>query len=177
MTEKRELRNFINGEFTTAASGAGMDVINPSTGEVYATAPCSGPDDIDAACRAAQRAFDEGWRDTTPGERMTYMLKLADAIESNAERLVAVESENTGKPRGLTMSEEIPPMVDQVRFFAGAARMLEGRSSGEYMNGFTSWIRRGVAMPVVSARVTRCTPVARTRPVRSAISTGAISPS
>jgi betaine-aldehyde dehydrogenase len=142
VTEKRELRNFIDGEFTAAASGAGMDVINPSTGEVYATAPLSGPEDIDAACRAAQRAFEGGWRDTTPGERMTYLLKLADAIESNAEQLVAIESENTGKPRGLTMSEEIPPMVDQVRFFAGAARVLEGRSSGEYMTGFTSWIRR-----------------------------------
>ena len=71
MTEKRELRNFIDGEFTTAASGAGMDVINPSTGEVYATAPLSGPEDVDAACRAAQRAFEGGWRDTTPGERMT----------------------------------------------------------------------------------------------------------
>jgi betaine-aldehyde dehydrogenase len=142
VTEKRELRNFINGRFTSAASGAGMDVINPSTGEVYATAPQSGPEDVDAACRAALRAFEEGWRDTTPGERMSYMLKLADAIESNAEQLVATESENTGKPRGLTMSEEIPPMVDQVRFFAGAARMLEGRSSGEYMTGFTSWIRR-----------------------------------
>ncbi|WP_428507261.1 gamma-aminobutyraldehyde dehydrogenase [Pseudonocardia sp.] len=119
-----------------------MDVINPSTGEVYATAPRSGPDDIDAACQAAQRAFVDGWRDTTPSERMSYMLKLAEAIESNAERLVAIESENTGKPRGLTMSEEIPPMVDQIRFFAGAARLLEGRSTGEYMSGYTSWIRR-----------------------------------
>ncbi len=89
MTEKREFRNFIDGEFTSATSGAGMDVINPSTGEVYATAPLSGPEDVDAACRAAQRAFEGGWRDTTPGERMTYMLKLADAIESNAEELVA----------------------------------------------------------------------------------------
>jgi betaine-aldehyde dehydrogenase len=73
---------------------------------------------------------------------MGYLLKMADAIESNAEEMVAVESENTGKPRALTMSEEIPPMVDQMRFFAGAARMLEGKSSGEYMRGFSSWIRR-----------------------------------
>ncbi|MGE0295195.1 MAG: gamma-aminobutyraldehyde dehydrogenase [Pseudonocardia sp.] len=142
MTGKRELHNFIDGTFTGAASHASMDVINPSTGEVYATAPRSGPDDIDAACQAAQRAFVDGWRDTTPSERMSYMLKLAEAIESNAERLVAIESENTGKPRGLTMSEEIPPMVDQIRFFAGAARLLEGRSTGEYMSGYTSWIRR-----------------------------------
>jgi betaine-aldehyde dehydrogenase len=142
VTGKRELHNFIDGTFTGAEGHASMDVINPSTGEVYATAPRSGPEDIDAACRAAKRAFDDGWRDTTPSERMTYMLKLADAIESNAERLVAIESENTGKPRGLTMSEEIPPMVDQIRFFAGASRVLEGRSTGEYMSGFTSWIRR-----------------------------------
>ena len=119
-----------------------MDVINPSTGEVYATAPLSGPEDVDAACRAAQRAFEGAGGTPRPSERMGYMLKLADAIESNAEALVAIESENTGKPRGLTMSEEIPPMVDQIRFFAGAARMLEGRSTGEYMTGFTSWIRR-----------------------------------
>ena len=88
------------------------------------------------------KAFDEGWRDTTPGERMTHLLKMADAIEANAERLVEVEAENTGKPKGLTMSEEIPPMCDQIRFFAGAARALEGRATAEYMRGFSSSIRR-----------------------------------
>src|SRR4029077_2326475 len=81
-------------------------------------------------------------RDTTPGERMTCLLRMADAIEENAERLVEIEAENTGKPKGLTLSEEIPPMCDQIRFFAGAARNLEGRATGEYMRGFTSSIRR-----------------------------------
>jgi betaine-aldehyde dehydrogenase len=142
MAGKRELQNFIDGAFVGARDGASTDIVNPSTGEVFATAPQSGPGDVDAAFQAAACAFEEGWRDTTPSERMGYLLKMADAIESNAEEMVAVESENTGKPRALTMSEEIPPMVDQVRFFAGAARMLEGKSSGEYMRGFSSWIRR-----------------------------------
>jgi betaine-aldehyde dehydrogenase len=142
MAGKRELQNFIDGAFVGARDGASTDIVNPSTGEVFATAPQSGPGDVDAAFHAAARAFEGVWRDTTPSERMGYLLKMADAIESHAEEMVAVESENTGKPRALTMSEEIPPMVDQVRFFAGAARMLEGKSSGEYMRGFSSWIRR-----------------------------------
>ena len=142
MAGKRELQNFVDGAFVGARDGAATDILNPSTGEVFATAPQSGPEDVDAAFQAAARAFDGVWRDTTPSERMGYLLKMADAIESNAEEMVAVESENTGKPRALTMSEEIPPMVDQVRFFAGAARMLEGKSSAEYMRGFSSWVRR-----------------------------------
>jgi betaine-aldehyde dehydrogenase len=142
MAGKRELQNFIDGAFVGARDGASTDIVNPSTGEVFATAPQSGLEDVDAAFQAAARSFDGVWRDTTPSERMGYLLKMADAIESNAEEMVAVESENTGKPRALTMSEEIPPMVDQVRFFAGAARMLEGKSSAEYMRGFSSWIRR-----------------------------------
>jgi betaine-aldehyde dehydrogenase len=142
MAGKRELQNFVDGAFVGARDGASTDIVNPSTGEVFATAPQSGLEDVDAAFQAAARSFDGVWRDTTPSERMGYLLKMADAIESNAEVMVAVESENTGKPRALTMSEEIPPMVDQVRFFAGAARMLEGKSSAEYMRGFSSWIRR-----------------------------------
>jgi betaine-aldehyde dehydrogenase len=142
MSEPRELRNYVNGEFKAPQDGDTLDIANPSTGEVYATSPRSGPADVDDAMRAAQTAFDDGWRDATPSERMTALLKMADAIEENAERLVEIESENTGKPKGLTLSEEIPPMCDQVRFFAGAARNLEGRSAGEYMTGFTSWVRR-----------------------------------
>src|SRR6478752_5879366 len=138
----RELRNFVNGEYKDAQEGATLDVVNPSTGAAYAPAPLSGPADVDDAMRAARRAFEEGWRDTTPSERMTCLLKMADAIESNAERLVEIEAENTGKPKGLTLSEEIPPMCDQIRFFAGAARSLEGRATAEYMQGFTSSIRR-----------------------------------
>jgi betaine-aldehyde dehydrogenase len=142
MAEQRELRNYVNGEFKPSQEGKTLDVVNPSKGEVYATAPLSGEADVDSAMKAAQAAFDDGWRDTTPSERMTCLLKMADAIEENAERLVEIESENTGKPKGLTLSEEIPPMCDQIRFFAGAARMLEGRATSEYMTGFTSSIRR-----------------------------------
>ena len=137
----KELRNFIGGKWTDAASDTRAELINPSTGEAFATAPVSGPADVDAAFGAAAEAFG-GWRDATPAERSLALLRIADAIEAKADDLVAAESENTGKPLGLTRSEEIPPMVDQIRFFAAAARMLEGRSAGEYMTGFTSMIRR-----------------------------------
>ncbi|QHY98475.1 Gamma-aminobutyraldehyde dehydrogenase [Streptomyces sp. S4.7] len=140
-TELRRLRNYINGEFRDAADGRAIEVVNPSTGEAYATSPLSGQADVDAAMEAAAAAF-PAWRDTTPAERQKVMLKIADAIEERAEDLIAAESENTGKPLELTRTEEIPPMVDQIRFFAGAARMLEGRSAGEYMDGFTSIVRR-----------------------------------
>ncbi len=141
MSEKQIFHNIINGQVQASADGAMMDVINPSTGEVYAAAPNSSAVDVDRACQAAGAAFDN-WRWSTPSERQRALLKLADLIESHAEELVAVESENTGKPVSLTLSEEIPPMVDQIRFFAGAARMLQGLSAGEYMSGFTSMIRR-----------------------------------
>jgi len=141
MPDKRDLHNVIDGQLVTARDGATTDLVNPSTGAVFGTAPQSGPADVDAAFGAASRAFD-GWRDTTPGERMVYLLKMADAIEEHADELVAIESENTGKPLALTKSEEIGPMVDQVRFFAGASRMLEGKSSAEYMRGYTSFVRR-----------------------------------
>ncbi|MEW1864142.1 MULTISPECIES: gamma-aminobutyraldehyde dehydrogenase [unclassified Streptomyces] len=141
MTELRTLRNHIDGEFRDAADGRTTEVVSPVTGRAYATAPLSGQADVDAAMAAAKAAF-PGWRDTTPAERQKALLKIADAIEARADELVAVESENTGKPLALTASEEVPPMVDQIRFFAGAARMLEGRSAGEYMEGLTSIVRR-----------------------------------
>lgn len=137
----RELTNFINGKPVAAASGETTDLIDPSTGQVFAQAPLSRDADIDAAFQSAERAF-ESWRDTTPSERQQMLLKIADAFEARAQELVDIESENTGKPKELTMSEEIPPMVDQIRFFAGAARVLEGKSAGEYMRGFTSFLRR-----------------------------------
>ncbi|MGW5971555.1 gamma-aminobutyraldehyde dehydrogenase [Streptomyces sp. NPDC055186] len=140
-TELRRLRNYIGGEFRDAADGRTTEVVNPVTGEAYATAPLSGQADVDAAMEAAAEAF-PGWRDTTPAERQKALLKVADAFEERAEELIAAEVENTGKPIGLTRTEEIPPMVDQIRFFAGAARMLEGRSAGEYMEGLTSIVRR-----------------------------------
>jgi betaine-aldehyde dehydrogenase len=147
MPDKKAFHNIINGEVQQSADGELMDIVNPSTGEVYATAPNSSAVDVDRAFQAAGAAF-EKWRWSTPGERQRALLKLADVIEENAQELVAIESENTGKPVALTMSEEIGPMVDQIRFFAGAARVLEGKAAGEYMRGFTSSIRREPVGPV-----------------------------
>ena len=141
MSDKRSFSNFINGEPVGSVEGATYDVIDPSTGEVYGTAPMSGPRDVDQAMTAAQSAF-ESWRDTTPSQRQRALLRLADSIEERAEDIVAVETRDTGKPVALTLSEEIPPAVDQIRFFAGAARVLEGKSAGEYMAGHTSFVRR-----------------------------------
>jgi betaine-aldehyde dehydrogenase len=123
------------------ADGRYADLIDPSTGEAFASAPVSRAADVDAAMRAAATAF-ESWRDTTPSERQRALLRIADAIEARTDDVLDAECRNTGKPRGLTASEEMPPMVDQIRFFAGAARVLEGRSAGEYMAGHTSYVRR-----------------------------------
>ncbi len=136
-----DLRNFIGGQWTDMSYDKRSELVDPSTGQVFATAPVSSATEVDAAVESAAAAFD-GWRDATPAERSLALLRIADAIEARADEFVKAESENTGKPLGLTRSEEIPPMVDQIRFFAGAARMLEGRSAGEYMSGFTSMIRR-----------------------------------
>ena len=137
----RIVQNFIDGRLVDAADGRRVDLIDPSTAEVFGSAPISGPEDVDAAYRAAATAFDT-WRDTTPSERQRALLKFADAMEDRAEDLIAAECQNTGKPIALTRTEEIPPALDQIRFFAGAARLLEGRSAGEYMTGFTSYVRR-----------------------------------
>ena len=137
----RTLRNFVNGSFADPADGRTSDVVDPTTGQVFAQAPLSSAGDVDAAMRAAGAAF-EDWRDSTPSDRQKALIRIADAIEARADELVDAECRNTGKPRALTMSEEIPPMVDQIRFFAGAARVLEGRSAGEYMAGHTSFVRR-----------------------------------
>ena len=134
-------QNVVNGKLTDAKSGETYDVLDPTTGEVYAQAQMSGPEDIDAAYAAAAAAF-EGWGDTTPSERQKALLKIADALEERADEFVRAESKDTGKPLGLTTSEELPPGIDQIRFFAGAARVLEGRSAGEYMTDHTSMIRR-----------------------------------
>jgi betaine-aldehyde dehydrogenase len=137
----KSLSNFINGKAQPALSGVTSEIINPATGQAYTTAPVSGAADVDAAMKAAASAF-EDWRDSTPSERQRALLKIADSFEARADELVAVEVENTGKPVSLTTSEEAPPMIDQIRFFAGAARNLEGKSAGEYMRGMTSFIRR-----------------------------------
>ncbi len=136
-----KLSNFVDGARVEAKDGRTTPIVDPSTGEVYAEAPLSGSEDVDLACQAAAAAF-ESWRDTTPSERSRMLLQLADAIEARAEDFIAAEGRNTGKPLAMTRSEEMPPMLDQIRFFAGAARVLEGRSAGEYMAGHTSWIRR-----------------------------------
>jgi len=141
VTNPRELKNFIGNSYADATSDSRTELVNPSTGQVVATAPVSSEADVDAAYASAASAFAE-WGQTTPSERQQALLKIADAIEARADEFVKLESENTGKPYALTESEEIPPMLDQIRFFAGAARVLEGRASGEYMKGMTSWIRR-----------------------------------
>ncbi len=141
MGDLRQLKNFVNGKYVDPVDGRSSDLVNPATGEVFAQAPLSGPEDVDAAYGAAADAF-ESWRDTTPSERQLALLRLADAVEARAEEFIAVEVENTGKPIGLTRSDELPPAIDQIRFFAGAARVLEGRSAGEYMAGHTSFVRR-----------------------------------
>jgi betaine-aldehyde dehydrogenase len=140
-TKKKRVQNFVGGEYVEASDGRSSDLINPATGEVFAEAPVSNGADVDRAFEVAYRAF-ETWRETTPSERQLALLRIADAIEERAEDLVRAESENTGKPIGLTMEEEIPAMVDQIRFFAGAARVLEAKSAGEYLEGYTSMIRR-----------------------------------
>jgi len=136
-----QLQNFINGKSVPGSSGEVTQLINPATGEVYATAPKSNAADVDAAFKAAADAF-VLWRDSTPSERQRALLKIADALEARADEIIAIESRNTGKPIAITASEEVPPMLDQIRFFAGAARNLEGKSAGEYMRGMTSFIRR-----------------------------------
>jgi betaine-aldehyde dehydrogenase len=136
-----ELHNVIGGERSAAADGRTSEVIDPTSGEAYATAPVSGAADVDRAFAAAAKGFEE-WREATPSERQLALFRFADALEARAGELTDIECRNTGKPRALTLSEEIPPAVDQIRFFAGAARNLEGRSAGEYMKGMTSMIRR-----------------------------------
>jgi len=137
----KKLSNFINGKSVESKSGESTTLINPATGAAFATAPKSNAADVDAAFKAANDAFAH-WRDSTPSIRQRALLKIADAIEERADEIIAIEVENTGKPISLTTSEEVPPMVDQIRFFAGAARNLEGKSAGEYMPGMTSMIRR-----------------------------------
>jgi betaine-aldehyde dehydrogenase len=136
-----ELKNFVGGKYADTRDGRTSDVIDPSTGEVYTQAPVSTAEDVDTALRTAADAFTT-WKDTTPAERSLALLKLADAVEARSQEFADVEGRNTGKPIALTMSEEMPPIVDQLRFFAGAARVLEGKSAGEYMKDHTSFVRR-----------------------------------
>ena len=137
----KTFNNSINGKEVAARDGRTTPVIDPVTGKQYATAALSGPADVDDAMKAAADAF-ESWKHSTPSVRQKAINDIADVMEKNMNELIETEIENTGKPRAITFSEEVPPMMDQIRFFAGAARMLEGKSAGEYMTGYTSYRRR-----------------------------------
>jgi len=141
VANQRVVKNYINGKSQESLSGQFTDLINPTTGEVFGKAALSDEKDIDLAYNAAAKAF-ESWKNTTPSERSMALWKIADVLEQNIEEIVSLESENTGKPIGVTMAEEVGPMLDQIRYFATAARNLEGKSAGEYMKGHTSMIRR-----------------------------------
>jgi betaine-aldehyde dehydrogenase len=141
-TAVKQLRNFIGGEWVDSATGETQEIVSPATGEVIAEVPKASGEDVDRAVQAAGRAFEETWFDSTPKDRMDALLKLADLVEEHGEELGRLESENVGKVFSLTMSEEIPVIADNFRFFAAGSRFLEGRAAGEYMKGFTSYLRR-----------------------------------
>jgi 1-pyrroline dehydrogenase len=145
-TDVTQREMFIGGDWTAAAEGKTLPVVNPATGETIAETPAADQKDVDRAVKAAQKAFDEVWFDSTPGERQGTLLKLADAIDQHAEEIGRLESENVGKPLATVMSEEMPVMTDHLRFFAGGARLMEGRPVGEYFKAegtlFTSMLRR-----------------------------------
>jgi betaine-aldehyde dehydrogenase len=138
---KTKLQNFIDGEFVDAADGATEEVTNPASGEVIAEMQLSGEEDVDRAVAAAKRAF-PGWAATTPGERAAAIIKLADLLEEHAEEVADLESADAGKPRAAFLEDEMPFLCDNLRFFAGAGRVLEGKSAGEYVENRTSFIRR-----------------------------------
>jgi 1-pyrroline dehydrogenase len=135
-----EYRNLVGGEWVDAVEGGTMEVLNPATGEAFARVPEGTQADVDRAVEAAKAALPE-WLETTPQERSEALLKLAGALEEHAEELAQLESENVGKPLSAAR-DELPVSADNIRFFAGAARLLEGRATGEYMRGYTSMIRR-----------------------------------
>lgn len=137
----REIRNFINGEYVSANADSGFEVIDPATEEIYATSPVSSVGDVDTAFRAADAAFEE-WGESTPAERQLALFRIADAMEARADEFADLESLDTGKPRASLVADEILLSVDQIRFFAGAARNLDGKAAGEYMKDHTSFIRR-----------------------------------
>jgi betaine-aldehyde dehydrogenase len=140
-TVTRTLRNFVDGEHVDPLGGRSEPILNPATGEQIATAPLSDAADVDQAVGAARRAF-EGWANATPGERSTALLRLADAIEAHGDELAELEALDAGKPIEAVKADEIPVVADNLRFFAGAARILEGTAAGEYMADHTSLIRR-----------------------------------
>jgi betaine-aldehyde dehydrogenase/aminobutyraldehyde dehydrogenase len=138
--EQDAQRILVGGAWTDAASGETMEVLNPATEETIARVPRCGAEDVDAAVEAAKAALPE-WLETTPVERAEVLLKLADLIDEHTDELAEIESLNVGKPLSYAR-DELPVCSDNLRFFAGAARLPEGKSAGEYMRGYTSFIRR-----------------------------------
>ncbi|QRN23141.1 gamma-aminobutyraldehyde dehydrogenase [Acinetobacter baumannii] len=138
---KTQLQHFINGEYVASKGNDFFDLVSPVTGEVYAQSPNATEAEVDAAYAAAKEAF-KIWGRSTPSTRQKALLNLADAIEANADRLIEAQSRNTGQLKHLIASEEVGASADQVRFFAGAARLLDGTATGEYLEGLTSSIRR-----------------------------------
>jgi 1-pyrroline dehydrogenase len=141
-TTLRRHEMFIGGRWVPGEGRQVQEIVNPATGKVIAEVPKATEEDVNLAVRAARDAFDDVWFDTTPRDRSEMLLKLADVVMLHAEEFAGIESENVGKPLGVTISDELPPTADCFRFFAGAARALEGRATGEYMKGFTSMLRR-----------------------------------
>jgi betaine-aldehyde dehydrogenase len=140
------MKNFIDGGWVDASGGTDT-VFNPATGEELAQAPVSSPEDVDRAVKAASDAF-EGWSNTTPGERALALIRLADALEEHGDEIASLEVANAGKPAAAFKGDELPAMADNLRFFAGCARTLEGKAAGEYLEGYTSWVRREAIGPV-----------------------------
>src|ERR1700730_10339251 len=141
-TTLRRHEMFIGGRWVPGEGRDVQEIINPATGKVIAEVPKGTEEDVNLAVRAARAGFDDAWFAPPPRDRSEMLLKLADVVMLHADELARIESENVGKPLAPTMSEELPPIADCFRFFAGAARLLEGRATGEYMKGFTSMLRR-----------------------------------
>ena len=135
------LRNAVGGRRPEPTADEATEIVDPSSGETYAEAPVSGEAEVDDAMAAAAAAF-LGWSDHTPAERSRLLFRVADALEATADDVVEAECRNTGKPFAQVRDDELPHVLDVIRFFAGAARTLEGRSAGEYTAGHTSWVRR-----------------------------------
>lgn len=137
----RKIKHFINGAFFEGSGSETFELVSPVSGEVYALSPLANQDDVNAAYAAAKDAF-QIWKQSTPSERQRALLHLAEAIEQHCDRIVDIQSEETGQLKHFIRQEEIAASCDAIRFFAGAARCQEGKASGEYLAGFNSTIRR-----------------------------------
>src|SRR3954465_10002663 len=178
-TQTTQIRNFVGGEERSGAQRGPEPILNPATEEEIATAPKSGEADVDAAVQAAKDAF-PGWSWTTPGERALALLRIADALEEHADEFSQLESLNVGKPLELVKSEELPVAADNMRFFAGAARTMQGQAAGEYMEGYTSMLCReplGVVGQVAPWNYPLMMAIWKIGPALAAGNTGGLKPS